>query len=184
MARQRRKPKPPFDEGTALLMWAFIATEQCAQMHTALDEFSALGSDTPGDVLRDEEAFFRAFGTSVFLVSAANHVVALLDRDPLLGKLPLGVHDKIRTLRNVFEHWDAWSIDKSSAKTFRNTFPDAWPYHLRFSDGDLLIGGVLSFRDLEAALTSLYNWIRSPSSGRVHSPYTGGPVVDYPLEDP
>lgn len=38
-------------------MWTFIATEQCAQMHSALDKFWALGSETPGDVVRDEEAY-------------------------------------------------------------------------------------------------------------------------------
>lgn len=183
VARQLRNAKLPIEKEDALLMWACIAAGQCARLREDLDHLRSLASDEPGDATQDEEAFYRVFGSSVFAISAANHVVALLDLDPRLGKLPHGVHGKIRTLRNVFEHWDAWPVDKSSAKAFRETFPGVWPYSLHFADGDLMIGGVLSFHDLQTTVTSLYSWLSETSPRRRRGFAAENPVTEYPLDD-
>jgi hypothetical protein len=107
--------------------------------------------------------------------------VRLLDDDPHHGKLPYGIHDKVRNVRNVLEHWDEWTQDKLSAKEFRERFPGVWPYGTHMMEGDYMLAGVVSFLSLERALGDLYAWLKAQSPARIYPPPTE-PIRPYPLE--
>jgi hypothetical protein len=171
-------PKRSLDEYSALKMWAGVAVEQCEAVHNALDRWVDCDRRTP--VRQLAEAIGRVSGASFFLASSASHIVALLDADPHMGRLPYGVHDSIRLVRNVLEHWDEWPVDKLSAKEFRDRHPGVWPFKLHLDADDFLVGGVISFLDLERALTNLNDWLWSPSPARVYPPITE-PIHPYPL---
>ena len=193
------EPRPVDDAYAVLKQWTFVALEQCARLHEALVGYfdasetyrqwrranplrPGTGRPVPPEYHRNEEAFFRVQGASFFVVSAVSHVVAAIDADEHLGKLPRGLHAKVKQLRNVLEHWDEWHLEKLSAKSFRATHPDIWPFGVNFTSDDFLVGGVIPFADLEAEMLALWRWLRSPSPARVWPPVTE-PIYPYPLED-
>lgn len=180
MAHLPANPKRPVDPWDALFLWTRICRVQCEHLHDALDAYVTVPET--GDLRRLRAALFDVYGASFFVTSAASHVVALLDGEPLLGKLPHGLHGQVRTVRNVLEHWDEWPIDKRSAMKFRESHPGVWPYRPNLQADDFLIGGVISFLDLERAITDLDLWLHSPSPSRIYPPITQ-PSYPYPLED-
>jgi hypothetical protein len=173
-----RNPKRPVDEHEALRRWTCLAVDQCEDLHAALDAWVEPDKEAPLRVR--VEAIYRVSGASFLLAATASHVVSLLDADKHLGRLPYGVHDSVRLVRNVLEHWSEWPVDKLSAKDFRDSHPGVWPYALHLETNDFLVGGVISFVSLDRALHDLYNWLWSPSPSRIYPPIRE-PTYPYPL---
>lgn len=139
-----------------------------------------LEANSPAD-LDYELSIFRMQGASYALVSAARHIVRILDADPALGRLPGALHVQVHQLRNVIEHWDEWTKSEArrggrmvptSAARLRAIKPDVWPFGFKFThDMDYLVGDMIPLSHLREVLAALWLWQRAlaePHGGEDH----------------
>lgn len=134
------------------------------------------------------------FAEAEFLLNAANHVLTALGRLPGAPKLNDDLAHKIRTLRNVHEHWDeqraAFAHDdlpkERSGKCFANDFPESKPWSYGFgSDGHSI--SVLSLEDLWTELDAIDQSLSKPSNdtlkdmGIPHVPEGPPPPRPFPV---
>lgn len=200
----QKPPRRVDDAYPVLKQWTFTAHERARAIEDSLNEFfiardtyrawrepmptdRAWSVSMPPEGLRYEAAGYRVQGDSYFLLSATHHVVRILDADEHLGKLPRGLHDQIKNLRHVLEHWDEWTEDKmrnggeAAAKRVREAHPDAWPFGMTFENDDFLVAGVIPLAALQEELQALWLWQISPPSNRNYPP-PNMPSYPYPLE--
>lgn len=181
--------RPVDDVYPVLKQWAFVATESVKTLDSAIAAFyaarhalNAARRSNPMErwaVATDLEersyecAVYRIQGASFFLVSAASQVVRVLEADPNLGDLPGGLNAKIRTLRDVLEHWDDWTKEtigrrsgrRTSGSLLRDMDPDAWPFGWAFTPDDFLVAGQVPLTDLRNAFDDLWGWLVSQPAG-------------------
>lgn len=189
-------PRPVDDAYPVLKQWTYIAHDRSLALDDALTEFlrarSALNKRrlatprsewTSAHTDEDrayETSIYRGQGASYFLLSASSQVVRILDASTALGDLPFGVHPLIQDARNVLEHWDEWTIEKRSAQRVRAMDPDVWPFGLRFTNENFLVGGLVPLIELQDALKALWLWLSSAPPERIYPP-ANGPSYPYPL---
>jgi hypothetical protein len=200
--------RPVDDVYPVLKQWAFVANESVKNMDSAIDQFYAARHALNGarqanpmerwavatdvEVRSYECAVFRIQGASFFLVSAASQVVRVLEADPSLGDLPGGLNAKIRTLRDVLEHWDDWTKEtigrgrgrRTSGSLMRDVDPNAWPFGWAFTPDDFLVAGQVPLAELRSAFGDLWGWLASQAPAPSLSPSAESrrpyPLVDRP----
>ncbi|WP_404352660.1 hypothetical protein LG324_06840 [Phycicoccus jejuensis] len=194
--------RPVEDVYPVLKQWAFVATESVKNLDSAIDQFyaarhalnearrssraehwaAALGAEERSY----ENSIYRIQGASFFLVSAASQVVRVIENDPSLGDLPGGLNVRMRTLRDVLEHWDDWTKEKiggnrrTSGSLLRDADPDAWPFGWVFTPDDFVVAGQVPLAELRSALGDLWGWLESQPASRSRNPSADSPRP-YPL---
>ena len=187
-----------------LKQWAFVATESVKNMDSAIEQFYAArhalnaarrsnpeeswAMATDAEERSYECSVYRIQGTSFFLVSAASQVVRALESDPNLGELPGGLNARIRTLRDVLEHWDDWTKEtigrgrRTSGSLLRAIDPDVWPFGWAFTPDDFMVAGQVPLTELRNAFSDLWGWLASQPAARSFRPSAESPSP-YPLVD-
>lgn len=196
--------RPVDDVYPVLKQWAFVATESVKDLESAIDQFHAArhalnaarrsnpverwAVATDAERRSYEESVYRIQGASFFLVSAASQVVRVLEADPNLGELPGGLNTRIRTLRDVLEHWDDWTKEtigrgrRTSGSLLREVDPDAWPFGWVFTRDDFVVAGQVPLAELRNAFEDLWGWLASQPAARSYSTAAESPRP-YPLVD-
>jgi len=153
-----------------VIYWHWTSMKQLERLRQSFDaQMNAMESFDPrqGYSLQHKQINVLTAADTHFLLVAVTNLIKAMSKQLPPGtiqdrRLDMTMSEKIKHLRNIYEHWEETRevfskqlAKKKSAKWYEDNYPGMTPWSLSWDVNGLVVCGILSIDELSSELTDI-----------------------------